>query len=66
MCPSRDKIQLYSGPQQRECNQQVEGGGSAPVLSTGEPKSGFSIQLWASQDMTLRKGRKPVRLKNMA
>lgn len=49
MCPSRDKIQLCTGPQQRGCNQQVEGSASGPVFSTGEPKSGSCIQLWASQ-----------------
>lgn len=65
MCPSRDKIQLCTGPQQRECNQQVEGSGSAPVFST-EAKFGCFIHFWATQDTILRKGREPVRAKHMA
>lgn len=41
VCPSRDKIQLCTGPQQRECEQQVEGSGSAPVLSILHPALEF-------------------------
>lgn len=62
MSPSKDKVQLCTGLQQQEHNQQIEGNGSSPVFSTGEPKSGYCIQLWVPQDTALAKGSEAVSL----
>ena len=40
MCARSLESQLYPGPHQKQCGQQVEGGDSAPLLRSGETLPG--------------------------
>ena len=43
-CPHSPENQLYSGLHQKKHGHQVEGGGPAPLLCTGEASPGVGIQ----------------------